>query len=82
MKNLFVYYVVILAPIGLIVWLNKAGLISTNVFVGLFFFYLLVYRTYVDGKRLSDKNVIAKKDMWKMILPGSHVKHFKELYLK
>ena len=82
MKNLFVYYIVILAPIGLIMWLNKTELISTNVFIALFFFYLLVYRTIVDGKRLSDKNVIPKKDIWKMIIPGNHVKYFKELYLK
>jgi hypothetical protein len=82
MKNLFVYYLFILIPIGLIIYLNQAELISTNVFVGLFFFYLLIYRTIVDGKRLSDKNIIPKKDIWKMIIPGNHVKYFKELYLK
>lgn len=82
MKNLFVYYLVILVPIGLIFFLNKADLISANVFVGLFFFYLLVYRTIVDGIRLFNKNIIPKKDIWKMIIPGNHVKYFKELYLK
>ncbi|MBP9151668.1 MAG: hypothetical protein KBF73_05255 [Flavobacteriales bacterium] len=82
MKNLFVYYLVILAPVGLLIWLNKTDMVSANLWVGLFFVYLLIYRTYVDGKRLSDKGVIPKKDIWKMIIPGARFKHFKELYLK
>jgi len=82
MKNIFIYYVLILAPLGIIVWLNETELINSNEFVGLLIFYGHIYRTYVDGKRLADKNIIPKKDIWKMIIPGKHFEYFKELYLK
>lgn len=82
MKNLLTYYVLILTPMGLIIWLVRTDLINPWGFVGLIFFYSLIYRTYIDGKRLADKNIIQKKDSWKMMIPGSHIKYFKELYLK
>lgn len=82
MKNLLTYYVLILTPMGLIIWLVRTDLINPWGFVGLIFFYSLIYRTYIDGKRLADKNILQKKDSWKMMIPGSHIKYFKELYLK
>lgn len=82
MKNLFVYYIFILAPVGLLIWLSKAELVSTNVFVVSFFFYVLIYRTIVDGIRLLDKKVIKRGDIWKLLIPGSRIKYFKELYLR
>ncbi|MGV8946120.1 MAG: hypothetical protein ACOH1N_06795 [Lutibacter sp.] len=82
MKNLLNYYILILAPIGILLWLNKADLINGTIFVGLILFYSIIYRTYTDGKRLADKNIIQKKDIWKMIIPGSRLEYFKELYLK
>jgi hypothetical protein len=82
MKNLLIYYILILAPLGILFWLNKVDLINGNMFVGLFLFYAIIYRTYTDGKRLADKNIIKTKDIWKMIIPGSRLEHFKELYLK
>jgi hypothetical protein len=82
MKNLLTFYILILAPLGILFWLNKSDLINGTLFVGLIIFYALIYRTYTDGKRLADKNIIAKKDIWKMIIPGNRFEHFKELYLK
>jgi hypothetical protein len=82
MKNLFVYYSTILTPFGISIWLSKTDLVNPVLFVLLLFFYVLIFRTYVDGKRLSDKNIIQKKDIWKMIIPGKHFEYFKELYLK
>lgn len=82
MKNLLTYYILILAPIGMLFWLNKIDIINGTLFVGLFLFYALIYRTYIDGKRLADKKIIPKKDIWKMIIPGSRIEYFKELYLK
>jgi len=82
MKNLLTYYILILVPLGILFWLNKADLINGTIFVGLILFYSIIYRTYTDGKRLADKNIIQKKDIWKMIIPGSRLEHFKELYLK
>lgn len=82
MKNLLFYYVLILTPIGILFWLNQTHLLEGNVVLILFLFYALVYRTYVDGKRLADKNIIPKKDIWKMIIPGKRSKYLKDLYLK
>lgn len=82
MKNLFIYYLTILSPIGVLTWLSRTDLVNPTLFVLLLFFYVLIFRTYVDGKRLSDKNVIQKKDIWKMIIPGKRFEYFKELYLK
>jgi hypothetical protein len=82
MKNIFIYYLITLLPIVMIVWLKKTASINSTQFVGLLFFYLFIFRTYVDGKRLSDKNIIQKKDIWKMIIPGKRFKYFRELYLK
>ena len=82
MKNIFIYYLTILTPLAIIIWLNKTNSIDSTYFVGLLFIYLLIFRTYIDGKRLFDKNVIQKKDIWKMIIPGKHIEYFKELYLK
>jgi hypothetical protein len=82
MKNLLIYYILILSPIGVLFWLNKAEMINPNLFVGLIFFYAFIYRTYTDGKRLADKKIISKKDIWRMIIPGNRLQYFKELYLK
>ena len=81
MKKLFNYYLKILIPLGILIWLNKTDL-NPTLFVFLLFFYALIFRTYVDGKRLADKNIIPKKDIWKMIIPGKRFEYFKELYLK
>jgi len=82
MKNLLNYYLLILTPLGLMIWLLRTEFINSFGFVGLMLFYTFIYRTYIDGKRLADKNIIAKKDIWKMVIPGSRISYFKELYLK
>ena len=69
-------------PLGGIIWMSKFDIISSGQFVGLLFFYLLIYRTYVDGKKLADKGIIPAKDIWKMIIPGKHFTYFEELYFK
>ncbi len=55
MKNLLTFYIFILAPLGILLWLYKFDLINGDLFVGLLVFYSLIYRTYTDGKRLADK---------------------------
>ncbi|HNV28012.1 MAG TPA: hypothetical protein PKJ83_02675 [Cyclobacteriaceae bacterium] len=80
-KNIFIYYLSITIPVVAIVALRKSELITSTWFVILLFAYLLIYRVYVDSKRLIDKGIIEKKDFWKMILPGQQLKYFKELYL-
>ncbi len=82
MKNLLTFYILILTPLGILIWLSKSDLINGPFFAGLLIFYVFVYRTYTDGKRLADKSIIHKKDIWKMIIPGKRFEYFKELYLK
>jgi len=62
--------------------MTKSDSVSSFYFVLFLFFYALIYRTFTDGIRLFDKKIIKKKDIWKMIIPGSRFKYFKELYLK
>ena len=82
MKKLAVYYILIFTPIFIIVWLAKADIINSLAFVVLLIFYVFIYRTYLDGYRLAQKNIIPKKDIWKIIIPGKRLQYFKELYLK
>ncbi len=82
MKNIFYYYLAITVPFGIIMWLIKTKPFDSAAILGLFIFYLVFYRTYIDGKRLVEKNIIEKKDIWKMIIPGKRFEYFKELYWK
>ena len=81
MKNIFLYYLAIFIPAILIVWLFRTKVIESGLFVGLLFFYLIVYRTFIDYLRLADKGIIGKKDFRKILIPGSRIKYFRELYL-
>jgi hypothetical protein len=82
MKKLFFYYILIFTPLLFLFWMNKSEFISPFYFVLFLFFYVFIYRTFTDGIRLFDKKIIQKKDIWKMIIPGSRIHYFKELYLK
>ena len=82
MRNLLVYYIAILLPLGILLLMYAEGAIGSAVFFLLFVAYLLIYRTWTDGTRLSSKGIITKEERWKMMLPGMHMKHFTELYLK
>ncbi len=82
MKNLIICYLLILVPLAAILILNELDFINSSQFAGLLFFYLLVYRTYINGKILTDKNLIPKKDIWKLVIPGKRIHFIKELYFK
>ncbi|MDX1333357.1 MAG: hypothetical protein R3252_10030 [Robiginitalea sp.] len=82
MKNLLIYYLAILLPVAAILYLSGKEIIGSTTFLVLVITYVLVYRTWTDGSRLAAKGIISKKERWKMMLPGMHMKHFTELYLK
>ncbi|WP_276373719.1 hypothetical protein [Chryseolinea sp. H1M3-3] len=82
MKNIIVYYFVAIVPVAIIFLLELTNTISSTWFVYSLCFYMLIYRTYIDGKRLSDKGLIDKKDIWRMIVPGQRLRFFKDLYLR
>lgn len=82
MKYLLVYYVLTLVPLAGILMGQKMELINSTQFIGLFFFYLLIYRTCIDGMKLASKNLISKKDIWKLIIPGKRLTYARELYFR
>jgi len=82
MKNIIVYYFAVVVPLAVIFFLTLTNTINSYWFVYTFCFYSFVYRTYTDGKRLADKGLIEKKDIWKMIIPGKRLTFFKDLYLR
>jgi len=82
MKNIIVYYFSVVVPVAVIFFLKMTNTINSNWFVYTLCFYLSVYRTYTDGKRLADKGLIEKKDIWKMIIPGKRITFFKDIYLR
>jgi len=82
MKNLKIYYFAIIVPIIIIFIFYKFQIIDSTYFLILFFIYATIYRTYTDSKRLIDKKIIPKKDFWKLLIPGTHIEYFRELYIK
>ena len=80
MRNLIIYYLAILIPLLLIVHLAVAG--SSIQFIMFLLIYLLPYRTFVDGSRLVNKQVITWGQIWKLLIPGERIHYFKELYFR
>jgi hypothetical protein len=80
MKNLIVYYATIFIPLGLLLYFAKTKQPDSAWFVGLLFFYAFIFRAIADYARLLSKDAIAKKQFWHILIPGSRIKYFKELY--
>lgn len=78
MKNIFIYYLMILLPWLPLEWLLKTG--ESTLFFVFLFLYIFVYRLFTDAYRLLAKGAIEKKDMWKVIIPFGRAKYFKVLY--
>ncbi len=81
MKNLIIYYIVILLPLCVLFWI-LFSLDNSKLFIILLLIYGIVFRPLIDAYRLIKKGVIQKKSWWKMFSPIAHVKWFRELYLK
>jgi hypothetical protein len=82
MKNLVTYYLLIVSPLVILFFLNKNNYITSGIFAISILFYAVIYRTYVDGKRLSKKGIIKNTEIWKLIIPGKRVQYFGDLYFK
>lgn len=78
MKNLFLYYLLILLPIPLLVVLLLED--TMTFFIGLLVYFF--YRGIVDGFRLYKLGKIAKKDIWKTNIAFYQFKYFETLYFK
>lgn len=77
MKNLTVFYAVILFPIPAMFLLLQKDPITGAVYL---LAYFLLYRPLVDGYRLVSKGLIRKENFWITFIFYSHIKYFKELY--
>ncbi|HLO57338.1 MAG TPA: hypothetical protein VK179_01220 [Bacteroidales bacterium] len=78
MKNLFIYYVVILLPLAVLIWVAFLGY---YLYFGIgILIYALLYRPLTDGLRLVAKGKIKKQEIGKAFIPFWTVKWFKSLY--
>ena len=78
MKNLFIYYLSILLPIPLLISVS-----NNSVFFTFLLLFYIIFRGFIDGQRLIEKNVIEKKDSWKSVLiPFWSSRFFRQLYFE
>lgn len=66
-------------PFPLMYLTAKTG--EYEIFAALLFSYL-VYRGFLDGKRLMEKNLLTKADSWRAFIPFYTAFYFKELYFE
>jgi hypothetical protein len=78
MKNIFIYYIIILAPMPFLIWLAE---IHSNWFAILILLYI-PYRFFTDGTRLVSKKVMTWSETWKLLVPWLYADYFRELYFK
>ena len=79
MKNIFIYYFVIILPIPLLITISK----DDSLFFAIMLLFYIVFRGFIDGQRLIEKNVIEKKDLWKSVLiPFWKSRFYKQLYFE
>jgi hypothetical protein len=75
---MLVYYCMVLIPIIPLYFISTSNNTSPFISLGLMFFYLLIYKPFIDVMRLITKNIIRKKDWWKVYL--NPMQYFRELY--
>ena len=80
MRNILFYYLAILLPVPLLIWLAWSG--QSVWFVVLILIYTLPYRTAVDGMRLVNKRLMKWKEVWKLLIPGKRWDYSRDLYFK
>ncbi len=81
LKNVFVYYCLILLPMLFFALGIKFQFITSATFVFGLLFYSLVYHPAVSGLRLLALNQITKKQFWNNFIPGWNWKYYNTLFL-
>lgn len=78
MKNILIYYISIFLPLPLLI-----GSLSYD---SMIFFVLLIsyviYRGFIDGQRLIEKELINKNELWKAFIPFWSSRYFRQLYFE
>ncbi len=80
MKNLVIYYLLILIPIPFLMAITYST--YSDWFVLLLLLYAFPYRMATDGMRLILKGEIKKREVWILLLPGQRVRYIRKLYLE
>ena len=80
MKNILIYYLAILLPIPLLIWISRTD--NSGWFTILLLVYALPYRTLIDGMRLISKRIIKWSEIWKLLIPGQRLEYTRDLYFK
>jgi hypothetical protein len=44
--------------------------------------FIFLYRPLLDSKKLINKGVMKRAEIWKLVVGYGHIKWFKELYLE
>jgi hypothetical protein len=78
MKSLLIYYFAILLPLPLLAW----SLYNNYIMFFILLISYLIYRSFVDGQRLIEKELIGKKEFWKVFIPLWRYRYFKELFFE
>ncbi len=58
MKNIYLYYIAVFAPLLVLVGLIQSNFLPLSIF--LLSIYIFLYRTYIDGLRLVSKKLLGK----------------------
>lgn len=77
MKNLLMFYTIILLPLPLLVWYAMNGE-SLCFVVGAILY--IIYRDFTDGYRLYYLGLISKADIFKFKVIFLRFKYFSKLY--
>lgn len=78
MKNIIIFYTIILIPIPIMFYLAKNN--HLNSFFLMLIIYILIYRPLTDGIRLYSKGIIKKSEIWKLLIPFFRWKLIKKIY--
>ena len=76
LKNLFLFYILILVPLVVMFIFMKEHVFSTKLFVFFFLFYALIYHPIISGIRLLQSGKINKKQFWYNFIPGWNSRFF------
>jgi len=81
MKNIWLFYILLVTPMLTLYFLGKYHLISSTTFTVVLLSYGFIYHPLVSGLRLLALGLIPKEKMWKNWIPFWNETYSKELFL-
>lgn len=80
MKSILKFYLFLLIPFALIIFLAMRNFINSAIFVLLLSIYIIFWHPFISGLRLLDSKKISRKKFWKIFIPGWNWKYFNFLF--